>query len=530
MTAERTIQSRIGGVRLQHYNAVKSDGVATKSIALLNMQQRWRLIDDLLGGTLVMRAARTLWLPQERGEEEPSYDARLQRSVLFGALRDTIQKVVSKPYSRPVTWEAEDVLPDLLRSVLWDADRDGSDITEWSRGVFHEAVKRGLTHVLVDFPQTGGMMNLAEERQADIRPYFVHITPDRLLGFKWERKSNGEPMLTQIRISETRVEPDGDYGELQVDYVRVINSPVNVEGEGTQPGTWELWRKPPEAKDDEFVLVEEGTHTFPGIPLVTVYLHRTGFMEATPPFEDLADLNLLHWQSNSDQSNLTHFARVPILARLGFSEQELKKPLLVGGGKGIGSTNENAKVLYVEHSGAAIKSGMEALRHIEEMMEVLGLQPFIANLGNQTATARGIDESKTQSLIQSWIRAMENFLTECMVTAVEWSSVDDGQTLRDSDFAFNIFSDFGLSMRANEDIDALIKMRTTVPPQIDHETFLTEIRRRGTLSDSVDVRDIMDRVEAESEPPTPQDPGFTSDDDQNTDEPSKDGDGMSADG
>lgn len=499
-----------GGITLQAVTEAKDQGVGTLSIAYQQMAQRRHLIDDLFGGTLVMRSKRSQWLPKEEGESDQSYNARLQRTVLFGALEDTVTKIVSKPYSRPVTWEEEERLPERLRGILSDADREGSDITEWSRAVFKDAVKYGMTHALVDFPQVNGVMNLAEERGEDIRPYFVHVSPGNVLGFKWTRQKNGRPKLTQVRIAESRVEEDGEYGEKTVKYVRVINAPGTSEDQAL--GTWELWREDEDKKgQDSYVLHESGTHTHPDIPFVTLYLNRTGFMQAEPPFEQLAYLNLLHWQSNSDQVNLTHYARVPILTRLGFTAKELKEKLAIGAGKGIGSTNADAKVAYVEHSGAAIKSGMEALRHIEEMMEVLGLQPFIANLGDQTATARGIDEGKTQSLVQSWIRAMENFLLELMVTAAQWIGIDD---LRDSGFAFNIFNEFGITLRAAEDIEALMKMRTSVPPQIDHETFLLEVRRRGVLSDSNDVQSIMDRVAAESAPPpNEKDPDFQVDDD-----------------
>jgi len=35
-------------------------------------------------------------------------------------------------------------------------------------------------------------------------------------------------------------------------------------------------------------------------------------MQAKPPLLDLAWLNVEHWQSASDQSNILHVARVPI--------------------------------------------------------------------------------------------------------------------------------------------------------------------------------------------------------------------------
>jgi hypothetical protein len=55
----------------------------------------------------------------------------------------------------------------------------------------------------------------------------------------------------------------------------------------------------------------------------------------------------------------------------------------------------------------------------------------------------------------------------------------------DDEFKVDIFSDFGLSMRATQDIEALIKMRAV--KDITHETFLEEMKRRDVLNEMVNV-------------------------------------------
>jgi len=58
------------------------------------MQAHWGLIDDLLGGTLAMRAAGEKWLPKEPKEENKSWQNRLDRSILYGAYADTVDDLV----------------------------------------------------------------------------------------------------------------------------------------------------------------------------------------------------------------------------------------------------------------------------------------------------------------------------------------------------------------------------------------------------------------------------------------------------
>tara|TARA_R110000823_G_scaffold105276_1_gene223630 strand:- start:78 stop:788 length:711 start_codon:yes stop_codon:yes gene_type:complete len=214
-------------------------------------------------------------------------------------------------------------------------------------------------------------------------------------------------------------------------------------------------------------------------------------MTADPPFEDLAWLNLAHWQSLSDQRNILRFARMPLLYQFGISEEEIESEITIGPSQLIRSINPDAKMGYVEHGGRAIESGDKDLRNLEAQMEVMGLQPLISKTGGATATGRALDESRTHSNIQAWIRALEDTLGEALAVAGRWMGVE----LPD-DVAVDVFSDFGLTMKAEQDIRALVDMRKS--NLITHKTFLEEVKRRGLLSDTVDVDIEIEMVDEEA--------------------------------
>src|SRR6185295_4553940 len=99
--------------------------------------------------------------------------------------------------------------------------------------------------------------------------------------------------------------------------------------------------------------------------LAPVYLNRTGFMTGEPPLEELADLNVAHWQSSSDQRNILTVARVPILFGTGIEGNE---KLEIGASSMIRTSDPNAKLTYVEHTGAAIGAGERDLERLEFQM------------------------------------------------------------------------------------------------------------------------------------------------------------------
>ena len=471
----------------------------------------WKLIDDILGGTAVMRENCRDWLPQEPKETLKSYRIRVSRSFLFNAVKDTMEKVVSKPFSRPVTLTEN--VPQKLEEIAGNCDLAGRDLTQFFRDVFKEALKRGLTHVLIDMPSipdNARPRNLAEERDLHLRPVFVHIKPEDLIAWKTRTTTNGELITEEIRFRETRTEPVGAYGEQDVEYIRVYT-----------PDRWELHRKHPDSK--EFVKTKEGPVTYPGpgVPIRTLYFNRTAPYAADPPLTELAWTNLAHFQSDSDQRNILRFTRFGILFAAGFSPAEIEAGIVIGPNKLVASANENATLKYVESQDAASNAGVVDIKHLEERLVTLGLQPFVSKSGGQTATAKSIDEAKVHSNVQAWARATEAIIGECYEDAAKWVGVE----LPD-DFSADVNNDFGISARAGEDVKNLIAVRAA--GDITRETYLKELRRRDLLSEAVDIEVELENVKAEGPPagtimdtgPAPgDDPGDDpDDDDDNPDE------------
>ena len=458
-----------------------NDVVSVKSIQYRTQMEDWELIDDLMGGTKAMRKAGHKWLPQEPAESSLSYSLRLGRSFLYNAYRDTVRRLASRPFARPVTLSQKS-LPEQLKLIADDVDMTGKSLTTLGWNMLTACAKYGGTYLLVDYPEVPAGATLADERANKIRPTFVHIEPPQLLGFDYiKNPAGGPPILQRIRIKETRYEQNGAYGTTSVDVVRVITT-----------NTWELWKLEKTQKGEVWVLEKNGTHNFGAVPLLTCYVNQNGFMTFEPPLMDLAWLNLAHWQSLSDQRNILRIARVGILFGTGFSQEEVEKPQEVSANKIWKVVNDKADLKYVEHSGKAIGAGQKDLESLEERMEVLGLHPMIARSGNLTATGKAIDEAKSQSEVQSWVRSLEGVLYDAYSFAARWT-----KTKLPEDFAINIFNEFSLSSRAADDIKALQEARKR--GDISHETFLYELKRRAVLAEEIDIETEIEKTKVEAD-------------------------------
>ena len=455
----------------------KEAKVNTPCGAYNNMASQWTLIDDLLGGTAAMKARGATYLPKFEKEGDKHYAARVNNSRLFNAYGDTACCIASKPFSKQLDIKGE--LPEPLSEIEDDVDGMGKSLLQLAKDIFWNYINRGLGHILVDYPKTidenGGSPNRKQERDAGYRPRFIHIKPDQLIGWRTEQDISGKPYLSQIRIAEVRNEPEGAWGEKLVNYIRVIG-----------PDYWQLYSQ---TDKDEYSLMEEGVNSLGKVPLVTGYANMTGFLTSEPPLRDLAETNLAHFQSDSDQRNLLHMARTATLFVKGFSEDEADK-IALGPNQIISTTDINADARFVEVNGNAISAGRDDLQDLKDEMVMLGLQPFYQRSGTQTATGQGIDESRANCDIQAWVMSLEDLFYRAFVLSAEWIKLE----LPD-DFKVNVHNDFAIWVLAMQHVGELVKIRQA--GELSRRTFLHEVRRRGLLSETVDIDEEIANIEAE---------------------------------
>jgi len=163
-------------------------------------EPHWILIEDLMQGTYGMRRKHRRYLPQEPRELDESYDNRLARSVCPPYYQRLERMLAGMLTRKPVRL---DDTSDTIREQLFDVDLQGNDLNVWTYETARKLVRYGHIGTLVDAPSDGG------------RPYWVTYTPRQILGWRTELQ-DGQQRLTQLRLLESTIVPDGQYGEKAV--------------------------------------------------------------------------------------------------------------------------------------------------------------------------------------------------------------------------------------------------------------------------------------------------------------------------
>lgn len=436
------------------------------------MAAHWPKIDALLGGTSAMRKAKEIYLPKQPAESDADYAYRLSTSTLFPAFERTCGVMAGKPFAKELTLNK---VPAAVEAYVGNVDGEGRSLHAFASDIFDvSAIKYGFGGILVDYTKTEGQARtVADEKAMGARPYMVHIKHDQILGYKTQRAGD-KVVFTQLRIKETKEEDDG-YGTKVVNCVRVL-----------EPGKWELWVERSSQSKAAYVLEEQGATTLSHIPFVPLYGIRKGFMLGMPPLLSLADLNIKHWQHQSDQDENARFARKRLLVFSGLTNDD---KIVMASDMAV-RLPPNAKAEVIQGSAESVNAGRSELQALEQQMIQTGAELLVATPGQRTATEASNDAEANKSMLQRIVENFEDALDLALQYMADWIKAGEGGSV-------SLFKDFAAASLTDASAQLVVTMAQG--GLITKETALREQQRRGVLSPDLDVDTEVAKAK-ESEP------------------------------
>lgn len=440
-------------------------GTANTIDALSEDIRAWRreslLPRSLMGGTMAMRNQGERFLPKDYKEKDENYRNRLNRSSLVNAFGKTVSFLGGQVFQKKIVFE--DGFP--FTEYNKDIDLSGDDIDTFAKELFENGIGEGSVHILVDTNNKDGeYTSKAEEKLAGVRPYFREIKTKNILGGIVD---GGK--LVQLRIHETREDREGKYGVTIVEQIRVL-----------EPGRWEVHEK---QNASAWQMVEEGETSLDYIPIVSfIPGEKKSMLTGKSPLFDLAELNEYHWRSKSDQTNILHFARVPMLFGKMLDIEAMKQSphnMTI-------SNDENGDLKYVEISGKAIEAGQKDLSETESKMAMWGLQQLIPRTGSQTATEKALSSSESNSSLGSWVTIYQAVLRRAFEIMAEYEK----ETLPDD--ALTVNQEFTIGYLDPEMVSAYQNLVDA--GILSAAAAFRELKRKGFISDEMDWLEIASEI------------------------------------
>jgi hypothetical protein len=404
---------------------IPANQILLKSSSFVPVETMWRMVDCLYGGTETMREAGREYLPQASRELDADYANRLTHSVLANFYKQAVISSNDLVYNNGIQVSSSTPTVD---QFFTDVNAKGDNLETFMREAGKSAIQYGISYLFTDY--TRGYDETPTEYD---RPYWCIVEAPDMIAIE-SRLVNGVETICHVRFRETIVKkyttPSGltnsattSFGVEEVSQVKCYY--LNTEDPDYHYVTYEIYQ--PNVNGDQWAVVREGiVEGVIRIPMVPYYGNKTGFYIGRPLYSDLAELNVRHWQSYSDQTNLLHYARFPILFANGIDDVGPDgKPveIQIGANTVLRTSNPNADMKFVEHTGAAVDSGQVDLDKLQEYMTIFGPTLAVNAGGNgSTATEWVLRASALNTTLKSLAENAMNALNHLMSFTVPYLS------------------------------------------------------------------------------------------------------------
>lgn len=438
---------------------------STTSAAYDRMLWRTFLMESVLGGTETMRAAGKTLMPMYTAEKQSDWETRLSQAVLFNYAERTASDLSNRLFKTPPSLPTvEDGLDTLMPKHFDDVDGGGTSMVDFMREWFQRSFELGFYSVVVNTPKKDSTN--ATDRKT---PTWSFIHNDNIIFAHEKTLADGTIIIDHMRVMESTTDLEG-FTEIEVRRIRVY-----------QIGKTTVYKENPKAKGNEprWVLEDEWETEWDRVPVVTNYTNKTGFMEAIPPLQDLAYLNVRHWQSYSDQTSILTIARFPLLVATGTSGG--RGSTTISPRKIFKIPDPKGKLAYVEHTGAAIRSGQDDLEMLEGMMANYGSEFLKSRPGSTAATSRSLDSAESTSMLTTMASAFEDSVHELLVMTMRgFDSFDESVVVPRVELVVD------LSMSAIDSTELTTLDLARRRHDISRKQYVSELARRDILADTFD--------------------------------------------
>lgn len=323
------------------------------------------------------------YLRQWEREDDDGFKARKDMATLYNATKKAVNTANGMIFRKALT--LQDINSKFLQKIS-DIDNADSSLDQFTANSALQSVWDGLSFIIVDMPKNeSGTEIVSMQQQLDmgIVPYFTKVLSKQVIN---KRIVNN--MLTQITIEERIIEPDGEFGEKEVTQYRVLRI-----GEGL-------------IYNDNNEITYSWTNNLKYIPIIPVYSNRTGYLQATPKFLDVADLNIKHFNYQSQLDKTLFVASNPVPVIYGHRDD---KAITIGVDKAIVfADKDNSGFEWVEFAGTSVEKLQDEIKNIELRMASLALSMLTNQNKERTATEAAIESTSETSDLSSMAVSFED--------------------------------------------------------------------------------------------------------------------------
>lgn len=403
---------------------VSSNGVTQRHSGYDKMAKKWKRCRDVLAGQDAIYEATVEYLPKLLEELPSEYAARLARTPFFNASYRTIAGFVGMLFRKaPVL-----TVPKELEKLLEDVTLTGKSFKAFAKECSFEQLSVTRFGLMIDHPLAKPGLSAAQAEAEGQRPTMAIYLAEAIRNHRYEYRKN-KKTLVQVRLDEVVSEPDGEFGEVLIETIRVLD--LDDEGNYRQR-VYDA--KTGDQRGQDIYPLKNGK-MMQEIPFYIVGADGINSEYEEPEMIDLFDMNIKHFQGFADYVHACHMTALPTpyitgyqeAAPFGDSGQSVQKPPMVFR---IGSTtawifpNAETKVGFLEFQGGGIEALKGLVEGYEAKMAAIGARMLAPEKnGVEAADTVAMRHSGEQSALSSAADALSQALTAALKMFADWAGV-----------------------------------------------------------------------------------------------------------
>jgi hypothetical protein len=452
------------------------------------MKGRWEKCRALMAGTEAIRANAERYLVQLPNESDDAFQYRARLVALFNAFKRTVKACVGL-----ITQEEPklgDDMPQPLVDMWENADRGGTHGAVLTKQLVTDGMIDGIAGIFTDYPRVANPANLSgdEEARAGLRPYFVRYRAQDVLKTIYQ-SVDGVRTLVLLVLREASEERAGKFGIQTVERYRAYTNELGVI-------RCEVWKKNYNEStphpDGEPITLQNVTK-IPWSPLVAGDVADAN--ETRPPLDDLADLNVEHFQIKTNIRYLEDRALVPTMVRIGATRDEDGNypPIAIGPQSAIEAPlveGLSSQPLYwLSPDVSVLDPSNKSLEKVEQQMGAAGLA-FLApdTRAAETAEAKRIDEKAQNASLRSVARAVQDCLESAFGFAGQYIKQPAGSVTINADFEETVMDPAMVAELRN----------LAIAGKLSIETLLDRLEKGHVLDEGFDIEAEKKRILTEN--------------------------------
>lgn len=470
---------------------------------VLSQLAKWNIVRDCLSGQEAIKAKGDVYLPRPNAddtsnENKARYTSYLQRAVFYNVTKRTLDGLVGQVFSRePIV-----TVPPLVGAILDNIDGAGVSLDQQAKKTLSAVMSFGRCGLLVDYPETNGVVTLEQLQKGFIRPTICYYDPWEINN--WRTITVGaKELLSLVVLQEQYIAADdgfetetkSQYRVLRLKYTADVKNIIDPDSLEYHVEIWREDTTTAEAQTpyQSYMPVDSQGKPFKEIPFTFVGALNNDPSIDQPPLYDMAALNIAHYRNSADYEESCFTTGQPTPYFAGLTEHWVNEvwkgsvrmgarsaiPLPEGGTAGLLQPNPNT--LPFEAMGAK-----------EHQMVALG-----AKLVEQRRIQRTLGETQIQETSESSILStVTHNVNNAYEKALYWMTRFTGPVTDPENVEYELNTDFPASRMSPEERAQL--MAEWQSGAISYSEYRLQLRRAGVAS--LEDKDALEEVKKNPPP------------------------------